>query len=634
MPRRKTTQTKTLAQDAKGRYLKNIGWARNPATGKISQRKFYLGHDKDAALHAAARLAALWKCVERRFARLHRQRQIQEALPEPHRPPVEYEMTGNVLQVKPYVARALWCPISLQIADAIKSDLPIAKLPLKLSSPKALQKSGKHTFDTIGGLSAATEMLDQMRQDFNVIHIEFEDETLADITNQEIQNTAHRLQAESARLLAEPLCNQQLHHAIEDYKKSCLQEHVDNDGESTEWAKTRVRQIEFVRRNTQNLDLTQVGEKSLVQIIDIIRGRPFTLRTGKHCSKRFAASCLKEFRVFLKWLDKSKSYFWVWPARYEYTPGRVSDVATEISGSQPAKRLIETNTIPELTELYCEAEPIQRLYMLLGLNCGLIAAEQTDLRNNEIYLGTRHPDSNALEIPEGREGDWIVRFRGKTKVYGTWSLWPETITAIRWWMVERDRIKQAICLGLKEKAEEFERATEGRFLITQKGKPVSTKTRRTGRLPNSWNSLLDRIVTQNQSFNRLSIKYLRKTGASLVRKVSNGELASIYLAHGKPHGGDSDLEAYANRPFEQLFDALDLVHQRLQPLWDAVPEPFAQPRRLGGKNHISKAKIQRIRRLATSGRSIERIAKEVSVHTTTVRRHLPDFITQRQKVNG
>ena len=213
-------------------------------------------------------------------------------------------------------------------------------------------------------------------------------------------------------------------------------------------------------------------------------------------------------------------------------------------------------------------------------------------------------------------------------------MWPETITAIRWWMVEQDRIKQAICLGLKEKAEEFERATEGRFLITQKGKPVSTKTRRTGRLPNSWNSLLDRIVTQNQSFNRLSIKYLRKTGASLVRKVSNGELASIYLAHGKPHGGDSDLEAYANRPFEQLFDALDLVHQRLQPLWDAVPEPFAQPRRLGGKNHISKAKIQRIRRLATSGRSIERIAKEVSVHTTTVRRHLPDFITQRQKVNG
>jgi hypothetical protein len=67
MPRRKTTKTKTLAQDSKGRYLKNIGRVRNPKSGKISQRKFYLGHDEEAARHAAARLEALWKCVERRF---------------------------------------------------------------------------------------------------------------------------------------------------------------------------------------------------------------------------------------------------------------------------------------------------------------------------------------------------------------------------------------------------------------------------------------------------------------------------------------------------------------------------------------------------------------------------------------
>ena len=71
MPRRKTTKTQTLAQDSKGRYLKNIGGVRNPKSGKISQRKFYLGHDEDMARHAAARLEALWKCVERRFERLH-----------------------------------------------------------------------------------------------------------------------------------------------------------------------------------------------------------------------------------------------------------------------------------------------------------------------------------------------------------------------------------------------------------------------------------------------------------------------------------------------------------------------------------------------------------------------------------
>ena len=86
---------KTLSQDAKGRFLKNIGWVRNPKSGKISQRKFYLGHDEDAAWHTAARLVALWKCVENRFKREHVQRQIVEALPEGFGPEVEYELVGE-----------------------------------------------------------------------------------------------------------------------------------------------------------------------------------------------------------------------------------------------------------------------------------------------------------------------------------------------------------------------------------------------------------------------------------------------------------------------------------------------------------------------------------------------------------
>ena len=147
MPRRKTTKTRTLAQDSKGRYLKNIGRVRNPKSGKISQRKFYLGYDEDAARHAAARLEALWKCVEHRFARLDRQRLMEESLEEKLRPPIEYEMIGNVLQVKPYIPRPLWCPISLRIAEAIRDGQPIAKIPLELERSKALQKSGRKEFE-------------------------------------------------------------------------------------------------------------------------------------------------------------------------------------------------------------------------------------------------------------------------------------------------------------------------------------------------------------------------------------------------------------------------------------------------------------------------------------------------------
>ena len=631
MPRRKTTKTKTLAQDSRGRYLRNIGRTRNPRSGKIAQRKFYLGHDEDAARHAAARLEALWKCVERRFERLHSQRLVLEALEEEHRPPLEYEMIGNVLQVKPYIPHPLWCPISLQIAEAIRDGRPIARISLDLEHSTANRVSGRQTFDPGSKFKVATDMLAELRQDFNVIHLELEDDALSALANQQIKQTAERLLGESVRLQAKPLSHQRLHQAIEDYKVNTLQDNVDEDGESTEWARAKVRQIEFVRRNTVDLDLTQVGEKSVVQIIETLRGRPYTLKTGKHCSKRYAANCLKEFKVFLKWLDKNKSYFWVWPAGYEFERGKIADVVTSDSGQEPSKRLIHTNTVPELAELYFEAQPIKRLYLLLALNCGFIQAEQTSLRLNEIFLDQCHPDSNVLEIPEDLKGNWIAMFRGKTRVYGTWSLWPETVAAIRWWLKERDRIKETLCHGVKKREAEFARTTEGRLLITQKGKPVATKTKRTGRLPNSFNSLLDRVVDKNTDFKRLSFKHLRKTGSTLVRKASRAELASVYLAHGKPHGDDDDLEAYADRPFEQMFEALNKVHRRLQPLWDAVPEPFNQPRRLGGKNHISNKTIQEIRRLATKGLRIETIADKVGVHVSTVYRHLPDFMKKRRQ---
>ena len=112
--------------------------------------------------------------------------------------------------------------------------------------------------------------------------------------------------------------------------------------------------------------------------------------------------------------------------------------------------------------------------------------------------------------------------------------------------------------------------------------------------------------------------------------MSRGKIASVYLAHGKPHNEDRDLEVYANRPFEQLFETLDLVHPKLQPLWDAVPEPFAEPRKLGAKNNMSPGKIKKIKRLSINGMSAPKIAEELSVHVTTVRRHIPNFVKRKR----
>ena len=124
-------------------------------------------------------------------------------------------------------------------------------------------------------------------------------------------------------------------------------------------------------------------------------------------------------------------------AGVECKPGKIAEVVNDPGEVRPAKRMIKTNTVPELATLYRAAEPIQRGYMLLGLTCGFIAAMLADLLLNEISLSRNHPYRNGLELTNDRVGNWIARFRGKTEVYGTWVLWPETVGGTNWWLSKR-----------------------------------------------------------------------------------------------------------------------------------------------------------------------------------------------------
>ena len=141
------------------------------------------------------------------------------------------------------------------------------------------------------------------------------------------------------------------------------------------------------------------------------------------------------------------------------------------------------------------------------------------------------------------------------------------------------------------------------------------------RQPNSWKSLNTRITDHEPNFKVLSFGKLRKTGATIIRKLANAEIASIYLAHGKPFGDDKDLEAYADRPYGQLFDALDRMHKHLQPLWDAVDAPFNRPRRLGGKSNLAPKTKASINELLKDGVPAKDVARQLNVSVSTIYRN-------------
>lgn len=650
MPRRKTTSRKTLGFDKSGRYFRNLGYVRAPS-GKYSQKKFYLGYDEDLAKVAVARLEALWGRVEH----LHAAAQQHKLTPNRHDyPPLDYE---DFQSSEP--TRAIWTELPLVIAESIRQSEHVAKIPLaragtlsglqeKLAtaknfgvSPLSSVKFGLESVvsqksftiesnpyaqslfpeqEDVDCVSELAVWLDKVRGWFPFIHIEIESPELSEKIGCHLQTKGRQLIQEGERLTSKPLTSHKLHHAIEIYKTELSKEKVDVDGETSEWAKAKGRQIQFVANNTVDLDLAQLGPASINSILHRLSKRPYT-QQGKPCSIRHAQNCMKEFRKFLEWLDKSDHFNWHWPERFELkAPKVIRDVSGGTDTTNPILlRKKRTYTVEELRTLFEYAEPIQRLYLLFGLNFGFGNAELISLRCDEIFLDQQHPNEDLFEFNSNKSQSWIARERTKTGVLNTWKVWPETYAAIAWWQNCRREIITK--LESQKLIQPIEVMSRNKFLITQKGKPVAVKNRRTGRIPNSWTSLNKRITEQEPEFKNLSFGKLRKTGATIVRKLANAEIASIYLAHGKPFGDDKDLEAYADRPYGQLFETLDRMHAHLKPLWEAVETPFGSSRRLGGKSNLSPRTKHQIKELLHAGHGAQQIADQLSIDVSTVYRH-------------
>jgi hypothetical protein len=236
---------------------------------------------------------------------------------------------------------------------------------------------------------------------------------------------------------------------------------------------------------------------------------------------------------------------------------------------------------------------------LLALNCGFGQAEVATLQLAELRLGHRHPKYAVV-------GDWIMRLRYKSRVYGEWSLWPETAAAVRW---------------LRGRRPADTTATE--LVLSQAGRPLleTSGSNRSSKLGNSWAALHRRIAKDHGAFRRLSFNKLRKTAADLVRQLADGETAGVFLCHGQAVAADGLLDRYSNRDFRRVFAANDQVRQRLAPMFAAVPDPFPADYRKSNPA-LSLGTIKRIRELRRQGYKIKAIAEQLEVAPHTVMRWL------------
>ena len=139
---------------------------------------------------------------------------------------------------------------------------------------------------------------------------------------------------------------------------------------------------------------------------------------------------------------------------------------------------------------------------------------------------------------------------------------------------------------------------------------------------NLWRSLTTKIQKdeKHKNFRCLSFGKLRKTAGNLIRMEADGEVAGVFLCHGTPVKSDDLLDVYTNRPFPKVFNAIDIVEQRLSQLWTSVEDPFPDRRKKGGGN-IPLSKIHRIQKLRKQGYKVAYIAEKTGVSHQTVIRH-------------
>ncbi|HTU90586.1 MAG TPA: hypothetical protein VMF69_10965 [Gemmataceae bacterium] len=136
-----------------------------------------------------------------------------------------------------------------------------------------------------------------------------------------------------------------------------------------------------------------------------------------------------------------------------------------------------------------------------------------------------------------------------------------------------------------------------------------------------WNTLLKRIRLKDfPTFRKLSFNKLRKTAASFVHRKDGGEVAGMFLAHGRVVTDDL-LERYAGRNFRSVFKACRHWRKVLGKMFARVADPFPA----SDKKHnpsVTLGTIKRMKELRQQGMVINAIAAEVGLHRATVRTYL------------
>lgn len=359
-----------------------------------------------------------------------------------------------------------------------------------------------------------------------------------------------------------------MHEAMRDYIEWLKEDYSHPETGVTPWGRTQVGQVESLIAHHNDLPIAELNHEQIENMTRYWRQRPYKKGTkGKklRVSAKSSIHYIGALRNFLKWMHARPNYHWKKPDDFHEMKTRVAKLEHEHRTQVDADQVF---TLDELILLYQYGTPLDRILILLGLNCGFGAAESSSLLVGEVFLRTPHSKRHQelLNYQSSATDSFIRRNRRKSGVFGEFLLFQPTVEAIEVFMRERKKLPDF--------------GPGSRLLVNGRGQPFD-KTTKTGnsnrQIPNRFVRLVQRIADDGHQINKLSFKMLRKTGGDLVKRFSDGEVAGVYLCHGHPVATDDLSDAYTQRPFGKVFHAIREVENWLAPMFAAGgPKPFDQ----------------------------------------------------------
>ena len=228
----------------------------------------------------------------------------------------------------------------------------------------------------------------------------------------------------------------------------------------------------------------------------------------------------------------------------------------------------------------------------------------------EVRLFTAHDEweQELINFKTTEEDSFIKRVRRKSGVYGEHILYPITVQGIQWALEQR------------KMHEGF--AEDAFLLLNENGEPLNKQTKSGNEnqtIAKRFNRLVKRIEDDGNEIRKLSFGKLRKTASQLIKRHSDGETMGVFDCHGSPVKSDSLNDAYSNRLFGRVFEAIQKVEEYLAPVFkEAGPNPFAPQ----AQAYTKRSTVDRIIELHEAGQFTGQIAAAVGLSGEAVSRHI------------